>query len=174
MYLLKCEDVYQSAFSEVLVSQFPNFIKKESKAYFAELYLSVIDKKLIISLDKKKIIVGVPIRLDDFLNYIIEAISDHSVKFDELLYCPYQQKLHHGKKFFYLGNIHNIIIQHLLLNLHDGVEKKFLYSLAWPNDKILMINKFDTHLTNLKNLILEKLNFNISFISKSGNIKLTY
>ena len=40
--------------------------------------------------------------------------------------------------------------------------------MIWPNDKNFQINKLDTHLTNLKNLINEKLEYQINFKTIDG------
>ena len=45
-----------------------------------------------------------------------------------------------------------------------------LYKEIWPLDKELQLNKLDTHLTNLKNHLKEKINFNFLFFSRSGSI----
>ena len=76
------------------------------------------------------------------------------------------------KKSLILGNIHNLIFSALLLNLTSGVNKSQLYEIIWPNDKNFQINKLDTHLTNLKNLIKEKLGYQINFKTIGGKIYL--
>lgn len=173
MYFLNCSNLYyHNTFKEILAKQFSKFITFDNEPYFSELFISAQNKKLIMSLDQKKLRVDLPISLNSFSNCIIEILSEHSIKFNETLYFPYQQKLCHEDKVLQLGNIHNQIIQQLLLNLEYGIDKRLLYSMAWPSDKTIMANKLDTHLTNLKNLILEKLSLKISFISKAGNLKL--
>ena len=42
----------------------------------------------------------------------------------------------------------------------------------WPLDKNYQINKLDTHLTNLKNYLKEKLDFNLDITTSSGLISL--
>ena len=44
--------------------------------------------------------------------------------------------------------------------------------MIWPSDKNFQINKLDTHLTNLKNLIKEKLGYQINFKTIGGKIYL--
>ena len=49
--------------------------------------------------------------------------------------------------------------------MEAGINKKDLYQLLWERDKDISINKLDTHLTNLKNLIFTNFNFLINFKS---------
>ena len=51
------------------------------------------------------------------------------------------------------------------------MNKEYLYKCIWPEDHDMQLNKLDTHLTNLKNLLKESLDFNLSFRSISGKIK---
>ena len=46
-------------------------------------------------------------------------------------------------------------------------------AILWPNDKNIQINKLDTHLTNLKSFLYEKINFSIK-ISFKGQYKFRY
>ena len=57
-----------------------------------------------------------------------------------------------------------------MLNSDQGLDKIKLYKDIWPLDKDLQLNKLDTHLTNLKNHLKEKLNLNLLFFSRSGLI----
>ena len=61
----------------------------------------------------------------------------------------------------------------LLLNYEEGVLKEVIYGNLWPNDKSILINKLDTHLTNLKNHLKDEVDFDLEFTSISGKIKLT-
>ena len=71
-----------------------------------------------------------------------------------------------------LKNIHNLILNYLTLYKENGIEKHKLYSIIWPNDKDISINKLDSHLTNLKNEIFDCIGFNIQFNSNKKIIKL--
>ena len=44
--------------------------------------------------------------------------------------------------------------------------------MIWPQDKEILINKLDTHLTNTKNLIEEKFKIEFKYSSKKGVIEL--
>ena len=172
MYLLKCNNSYEQKVIELLLNKFANFTNEPQRAYFSILSITLSDKKIFIVLEKNKLVFDLPISANNLFQKIIDLLKDHSVVFSDIKYFPYRQKLFYKNQTLSLSNIHNLIFQQLLLNLDLGVDKKSLYSLAWPNDKNVMPNKLDTHLTNLKNLILETLNFRITFASQLGRIKL--
>ena len=83
---------------------------------------------------------------------------------------PLKQSLVYRDKETYLGNIHFVIFSQLLLYRDNGVDKIELYKEIWPQDKEYQFNKLDTHLTNLKNHLKEKLNFDLLFSTRSGLI----
>ena len=89
-----------------------------------------------------------------------------------MAYVPVKQNLIYEKKSLVLGNIHNLIFSALLLHLKSGISKNNLYEMIWPGDKSYQINKLDTHLTNLKNLIIEKLGYQANFKTIEGKIHL--
>ena len=60
----------------------------------------------------------------------------------------------------------------MILSYPDRIEKVDLYNNIWPKDKDYQMNKLDTHLTNLKNYIYEKIDLKLNFSSISGQIKL--
>ena len=70
-----------------------------------------------------------------------------------------------------MSDIQNKILFNLIVN-RDGVNKEQLYKFIWPDDKEISINKLDTHLTNLKNLIFDELKFKINFKSLDKTLKL--
>ena len=56
------------------------------------------------------------------------------------------------------------------MNKGEGIKKTDLYKIIWPNDVDIQINKLDTHLTNLKNLLQEHFDYTIKFKSNQGKI----
>jgi DNA-binding winged helix-turn-helix (wHTH) protein len=54
----------------------------------------------------------------------------------------------------------------------QGISKNDLYKKIWPNDKEVSINKIDTHLTNIKNILNKTINFSLKISSKNGLLKL--
>jgi len=99
-------------------------------------------------------------------------LSDIKYEFNELEYNPINQKVTFKNKTIKLKSFHNTIFKNLFLNKDSGIQKELIYSNLWPNDKDIMINKLDTHLTNLKNFLKEEIDFNLQFVSSAGMIKL--
>ena len=70
-----------------------------------------------------------------------------------------------------LGEIHHKIFYYLVFK-NNGIDKTLLYSLIWPNEKVLQLNKLDTHLTNLKKYLKEQIDYDVTFSSTKGKIKI--
>ena len=58
------------------------------------------------------------------------------------------------------------------MTAQDGIDKKILYSIIWPNEKVIQLNKLDTHLTNLKKFLKEEIDYDVIFSSNKGIIKI--
>ena len=98
-------------------------------------------------------------------------LNKFEINFYNADYFPFQNKIVYAQKTLYLKNIHSIILYNLVL-YKDGIEKEILYRLIWPKDKDILINKLDSHLTNLKNYISESIGINIKFQSNKKIIRL--
>ena len=96
--------------------------------------------------------------------------SDFTLEINDAKFYPLKQSLVYKDKETYLGNIHYIIFCQLLLYRENGASKTELYKEIWPQDKEYQLNKLDTHLTNLKNHLKEKINFDFLFSTRSGLI----
>ena len=86
-------------------------------------------------------------------------------------YYPFQNFIQTESKKVFLTNIQNLIFSNLI-NAKQGLDKNVLYETIWKQDKDISINKLDTHLTNLKNLLNSSLNIHITFQSKNKKIEL--
>ena len=51
-----------------------------------------------------------------------------------------------------------------------GIEKVDLYKIIWPKDKEIILNKLDTHLTNLKNIVQDSFGIFPKIITKNKKI----
>ena len=112
-----------------------------------------------------------PINLNYLMTDLIKEISRINYDLGEKLYFPYLRQIRNNQKKIFLSEIQNIILFNLI-EYPQGINKNKLYSLIWSKDKIISINKLDTHLTNLKNLLLEEFDFKINFSSFEKNLKL--
>lgn len=117
---------------------------------------------------KKKIIL--PSNLNFFFQTFFNLLQDFEITLDELKYNPIKETLSKNKFSLKLRNTHNYIIRNALIYKNLEINKFDLYREIWPNDIDLQINKLDTHLTNLKNLLLENFGYKLSFKSIKGKI----
>ena len=118
---------------------------------------------------KKKFIK--PVAFSSIFSDLRKEITKISYNIHSLCYFPFLREMIHGEIGVNLSDIQNNILLQLVIN-EKGVNKEELYKLIWPNDKDISINKLDTHLTNLKNLILDKLKFELNFRSLDKSLKL--
>ena len=123
-------------------------------------------KKLEISgAHFNKFDINTPIHFYEINKSIELVTSSYKVNFKDFFYVPYLNKLFIESQTLLLNEIHNKILANLIFNSDEGVSKIKLYEFLWPKDKEVSINKLDTHLTNLKNLVIEKFDFSINFKS---------
>ena len=100
------------------------------------------------------------------LNFVDINFSIGSYK-----YFPYQRVISNQNKKVLLSEIQNLIISNLIVN-KEGIDKDNLYNLIWKRDKLIYINKLDTHLTNLKKKLKQELNLKINFQSHNKILRL--
>ena len=140
--------------------------------FFATINIFENENTLFVETANDKKSISKPFTFNKLFEEIDNILAKIKIYFNDLTYIPVKQNLSYEKKTLILGNIHNLIFSTLLLNLTSGVNKSQLYEMIWPNDKNFQINKLDTHLTNLKNLIKEKLGYQINFKTIGGKIYL--
>lgn len=127
--------------------------------------------KLILTFDDYKKFFSKPSPFSSIFNDLRKEIMKISYQINSLCYFPYLREIINGKVRIHLSDIQNKILLLLVAN-KNGVNKEGLYKFIWPNDKDISINKLDTHLTNLKNLISDELKFDVNFKSLDKNLKL--
>ena len=113
-----------------------------------------------------------PFSFNQLLSLIVLHTSEIFIQYQELRYNPFQHLVIFNKKKLQLGSIHNLIFSNLILFQKEGLLKNQLYNILWPNDKNIQINKIDTHLTNLKNILSDKIKFKLSYTTIKGKINL--
>ncbi len=146
-------------------------VDKSFSNHYGIINLELVDtSKLIISFNNQKLNMKLPICFTKFYADLVKLVSDKEILLDKLKYDYFKQTLSLNEKSISLGNTHNIIILHSLLYKKNGIEKLNLYKIIWPKDFEVQINKLDTHLTNLRNLLKKEFEIDLLFNSHKGLI----
>ena len=132
----------------------------------------VNDAKLIFKSEQIKTSLTLPIDSKDLINEVVNIVNKSYFVYKKLRYYPYQKLIKQADISTVLSNSHNIILFNLFIFKKSGINKNQLYSCIWPNDKDIYLNKLDTHLTNLKNFIINNCDENIEFRTTNGLLKL--
>lgn len=139
--------------------------------HYGLINLELVDtSKLIISFNNQKLYFNLPIFFTKIYADLVKLVSEKEILIDNLKYNYFKQTLTLNHKSISLGNTHNIIFLQSLLCKSNGIEKLALYKAIWPKDFEVYINKLDTHLTNLRNLLKKEFKFNFVFNSYKGLI----
>jgi len=171
MFLLESDDLLlASSISSILKQKkISHTLEKEEKYFFA---LKLIQKnkyiEFICSFNSLKI--ETPTTISLIVKNISQSFINFNLDIKGAKFYPLKRSLVYKNKEAYLGDIHFIILSQLMLNNDRGLDKIKLYKTIWPLDKDLQLNKLDTHLTNLKNHLKEKINLNLLFFSRAGLI----
>jgi len=171
MFLIETDDsLLASSISSILKQKgFIHTLEKNEKFFFI-LKIIQIDRYIELRGPSSNLKIEIPTTIHHILDKINKLFIDFNLDINDAKFYPLKQSLVHKSKEVYLGNIHFIIFSKLVLHREKGINKIDLYKEIWPHDKELQLNKLDTHLTNLKNHLKEKINFNFLFFSRSGSI----
>lgn len=148
------------------------FSQQKNKNFFAKITIQILNNQIFIETDKEKAPLKTPLTFNDLFVKVLNILKNITFTYKNISYIPIKQTLIINDKELVLGNIHNIVISNLLLHIDKGIDKNFIYSEIWPNDKEISINKLDTHLTNLKNLIKKELTYELTFTSNKSCLQL--
>lgn len=173
MFFLKSNDNF-------LLNSIVNVLNQKSSIFninnatnsFATLSISSNESSLFIETGNYKKNIFKPLSFTKLFEEIDSILTKININFNDLSFSPVKQNLIYEKKSLILGNIHNLIFSALMLHTKSGISKVSLYEMIWPEDKNYQINKLDTHLTNLKNLIKQKLGYDTNFKTIEGKIYL--
>lgn len=170
-FQLIIDDQFLKTHIDHLLIQRPhlNILVKNKNMFFINIFLNK-NKLEISGAHFSKIYINMPINFYTLTKSIDLICSSYKVNFKDLIYFPYLNKLFTNSNSLLLNDIHNKILSNSIFYAETGMNKIDLYRFLWPKDKDISINKLDTHLTNLKNLIIEKLNFAIDFKSIKNNL----
>lgn len=154
----------------------PDLISLNKSNSFCELAIEFKNQRVKIRHHKTFSSLEAPFSSKELYDYLINLVTDISVGIDHIKYYPFKQVLiskENDSRSLKLNFISNSILKHLLLHKSEmGIFKKDLYPLIWPKDKSISMNKLDTHLTNTKNLIKDKFDYNLGFRTTGGKISL--
>ena len=145
----------------------------KNKSFFKEINFKIEKNIIKISTSENQVEIKTPTNINTFYSEVIKLLKSVSVKLNKIEYFPILNQIDFYNNKLNLGVIHNTIFSNLLLNLKGGVDKVELYKTIWPNDKEIHINKLDTHLTNLKSTLSDKLKLNIKIYSDNQNVILS-
>ena len=168
---LECDNqlIFKTFFN--LLSQKNFIIKKEKNLYYPKIKIEDQNEKLIIVINESNKTYIKPLELNFIFSDLMREILKISYKINKFFYFPFQRKVKNEKLKTYLSDIQNKILFNLLTN-QNGFNKDELYQIIWSKDKTISINKLDTHLTNLKSLLIDELNLKINFRSEDKKLKL--
>lgn len=174
MLLLTSENTFiKKIFCDLFKQRKILTMNEVNDAYFFLVFLKFENQFLKCQIaNKNNIQWQLPICFNKIFLDINNILSNEYILIDSLKYFPFKQTIQNGEIIYSLSQIHNIILSNLLLFKNSGLKKYDLIKIIWPNDKSLLVNKLDTHLTNLKNHLLKEIGFNLKFSSKSGILKL--
>lgn len=171
MFLLNSDDFFLKNSISLILHQ-KNIIHTldKEKKYFFTLDIKKNHKILELRGSSKSLKIELPTTVNLIIKNIFNLFNGFKLDINGAQFFPLKQSLVYKNKETYLGNIHFIIFSQLILNKSDGLNKSELYKNIWPLDKEFQLNKLDTHLTNLKNHLNDKINFNLSSYTRSGLI----
>ena len=173
MFLLKSDNLFMlNSLSQPLNQKNFFFTTDENQKYFFEVSVQFQEKELQISSANKVAKIKLPAAINVIVSTIVDLMHDFVIEVNGAQFYPLKQSLNFQNKQTNLGDIHFVIFSQLVLFSKEGVNKTSLYKKIWPQDKDYQINKLDTHLTNLKNHLKDKLKYNLDFSSSAGLIHL--
>ena len=129
------------------------------------------EKSIILNINGYKIDISLPIDINLLNSQILKKIIDVNFPIGSHKYFPYQRLISSQNNKSMLSDIQNLIISNLVIN-QEGIDKDYLYNLIWKRDKLIYINKLDTHLTNLKKKLKQEINLKINFQSHNKMLRL--
>ena len=143
------------------------------KKFFEKITIHLKPSEIILSSNKINTKLQLPLSIKSFYSSLVAILKDFKITFQNASFYPLSHSISYLNKKIVLGEIHNKILTQLILHSNDGIDKINLYEIIWQNDKVLQINKLDTHLTNLKNLLYDNLGFQIRISTNAGIVSLS-
>ncbi len=146
-------------------------LTSSNKNYQTVILIYENDKAITLNINGHKTEISLPIDINLLNSQILKKIIDVYFPIGRHKYFPYQRLISSQNNKSMLSDIQNLIISNLIIN-QEGIDKDNLYNLIWKRDKLIYINKLDTHLTNLKKKLKQELNLKINFQSHNKILRL--
>jgi hypothetical protein len=172
IYLSSHDDFIIKSLTNLIFQINPHLITSEKDLSFVHIEVQKNNDQMYLIYNQKKESIKTPFKTNDIFDIIYQLIFDKAVNINQFEFYPFKQVISFKKTEIKLNFISNEIIRNLYLYKKNGIDKNILYSSIWPQDKEILINKLDTHLTNTKNLIQDNFDIEIKYASKKGILKL--
>tara|TARA_B100001287_G_scaffold80965_1_gene67408 strand:- start:145 stop:672 length:528 start_codon:yes stop_codon:yes gene_type:complete len=172
IYLTSKDEFVQESLTNLFFQINPLLITTAKDLSFVEIEAHQTNDQLHFKYNHKKEIIKMPTKINNIFDGIYKLIVEKAVIINKFEFFPFKQTINYQGNDVKLNFISNEILRNLYLYKERGIEKNILYTSIWPQDKEILINKLDTHLTNTKNLILNNFNIELKYASKKGIVKL--
>lgn len=172
IYLSSHDDFIKKSLTNLIFQINPHLITSEKDLSFVHIEVQQNNDQLYLTYNQKKEAIKTPFKTNDIFDIIYQLIFDKAVNINQFEFYPFKQVILFKNTEIKLNFISNEILRNLYLYRQNGIDKNILYSSIWPQDKEILINKLDTHLTNTKNLIQDNFDIEIKYASKKGILKL--
>ena len=171
MFLLECNEKFLiNSISSLLIQKNIFHTLEKEKKFFFILEIIVSQNEIELRGPSKIIKLKTPTTINLLVKEVFNLFSDFTLEIKGAKFYPLKQSIVYKNQETYLGNIQFTIFSQLVLNIEKGLNKIDLYKVIWPSDKEFQFNKLDTHLTNLKNHLKDKINYDFIFSTRSGLI----
>lgn len=172
IYLSSHDDFIIKSLTNLIFQINPHLITSEKNLSFAHIEVQKNNDQMYLIYNQKKEAIKTPFKTNDIFDIIYQLIFEKAVNINQFEFYPFKQVILFKNTEIKLNFISNEILRNLYLYRQNGIDKNILYSSIWPQDKEILINKLDTHLTNTKNLIQDNFDIEIKYASKKGILKL--
>ena len=172
IYLSSHDEFIKTSLTNLISQINSRLITSDKGLSFVHIQAQKNNDRLHLLYNEKKEAIKTPIKINDLFDIIYQLIFEKAVNINKFEFYPFKQVILYKDTEIKLNFISNEILRNLYLYRDNGIDKNILYSLIWPQDKEILINKLDTHLTNTKNLIQDNFDIEIKYASKKGILKL--
>ena len=172
IYLSSHDEFTQKSLTNLIFQINPLLITSDKDLSFVHIEAKKNNDQLHLLYNKKKEAIKTPIKINSIFDSIYKLIFEKAVIINEFDFYPFKQTVNYKGNEVKLNFISNQILRNLYLHRNNGIDKNILYASIWPQDKEILINKLDTHLTNTKNLIQDNFDIELKYASKKGIVKL--